>query len=189
MRSGSRVDRAEARSIPIPGRRRGTYALSWVIALCGAVMVCQSWGAGFSLVSEDEYRQLKSEQQASARSKAEADVPVPKALDLNAPQIIVKAPDPHMEIRPPLRLEMRFQPAADAQIDVSSFQVVYKFGLLRKDITDRIRPFVTLTRTGVSGESSAAIPAGEHTLIIRIRDTLNRVGEQVITFRVGAGTP
>jgi hypothetical protein len=41
----------------------------------------------------------------------------------------------------------------------------------------------------LSGESSAAIPAGEHTLIIRIRDTLNRVGEQVITFRVGAGTP
>jgi hypothetical protein len=40
----------------------------------------------------------------------------------------------------------------------------------------------------LSGESSAAIPAGEHTLI-RIRDTLNRVGEQVITFRVGAGTP
>jgi hypothetical protein len=161
----------------------------WVLALCGAAMGCQSWGAGFSLVSEDEYRQLKSERQHITEFKAEAEAPVPKGLDLNAPQITVEAPNPHVEIKPPLRLEMHFQPAADAQIDVSSFQVVYKFGLLRKDITDRIRPFVMLTKAGVSGESAAAIPAGEHTLIIRIRDTLNRLGEQVITFKVGAASP
>jgi hypothetical protein len=168
--------------------QRRTYAVACLLMLCGAGAGCHPSRAGFTLVSADEYHQLKSVQQGSTSSNAQAEAPATKAFDINAPQIVVEAPDPRVEIRPPLRLEMRFQAAADAQIDVASFQVIYKYGLLRKDITDRIRPFVTLTPAGVSGESSAAIPAGEHTLIIRIRDTMNRPGEQVITFRVAAAT-
>jgi outer membrane protein OmpA-like peptidoglycan-associated protein len=140
---------------------------------------------GFSLVSAAEYEQLKSGKPGITQFEAETRE-VAKALDLNAPQILVQSPDPRAEIHPPLKLELRFKPAADAQIDVSSFQVIYKFGLLRKDITDRILPFLSLTRDGATGASAAAIPAGEHTLIIRIRDSLHRTGEQTVTFRIGA---
>jgi len=136
---------------------------------------------GFSLISAQEYAQLKSTPQS-----AQAEVPEVKSLDLNAPQIIIEAPDARADVRPPLRLDVRFKPAADAAIDVASFQVIYKFGIIRKDITDRIRPFVTLSAAGVIGSSTSAIPAGEHTLIIRIRDSLNRIGEQMVTFRVAA---
>jgi hypothetical protein len=146
----------------------------------------QSLGKGFTLVSEAEYRQLRSGNPGSTQFSADVPGTEPKALDLNAPQIVVQAPDSRAPIQPPLRLELRFKAAPDAQINISSFQVVYKYGLLRKDITDRIRPFVTVTRDGVTGASSAAIPAGEHTLIIRIRDTLNRSGEQTVTFRIGS---
>jgi len=174
-----------------PAERRdigatAAIALGAMLVAFGAATLggCQSSKGGFSLVSAEEYAQLQSAPQA--RTLGEAEAPVSKAIDLHAPQITVEAPDPRVEIRPPLRLKVRFQAAADASIDVSSFQVIYKYGILRKDITDRIRPYVTLTQAGVSGASSAAIPAGEHTLIIRIRDTMNRIGEQTVTFRVAS---
>jgi hypothetical protein len=136
-------------------------------------------------VSAAEYRQLKSGKPGDAQFTEEQPSTAPKALDLDAPQIVVQEPNSRALIRPPLHLDLRFKPAPDAQIDTSSFQVVYKYGLLRKDITDRILPFLILTRDGATGASTAAIPAGEHTLIIRIRDTLKRMGEQTVTFRIG----
>ena len=159
-----------------------------LLTLCALVALCRAGGPGFSLVTAPEYRSLQAGAQSSqappgfSREAFEF-----KALELDAPRILIDSPDTSTGIHPPLRLELRFQPAPDAQIDVSSFQVIYKYGLIHKDITDRIRPFVTLTAAGVSGASAAAIPAGEHTLIIRIRDTHKRLGEQSITFRIDAG--
>jgi hypothetical protein len=153
----------------------------WVLA--ALPLGCRSSMTGFSLLSADEYRAIKVEE---ARASAAPETPSAKAVDVDAPKILVDAPDPRVTVRPPLHLELRFEAASNARIDVSSFQVLYKYGLLRKDITDRIRPFVTLTAAGVSGASSSAIPEGEHTLIIRIRDTMNRLGEQAVTFRVSA---
>jgi hypothetical protein len=137
---------------------------------------------GFTLVTAAEYRQLKTGNPGDTQFKRAPNEP--KSIDVDAPQIVVQSPDPSTAIHPPLRLEVRFKPVPAAQIDVSSFQVIYKYGPLRKDITDRILPFVKVTPDGVSGASSAAVPAGEHTLIIRIRDTQKRSGEQIVTFRV-----
>jgi hypothetical protein len=138
---------------------------------------------GFTLVTADEYRRLKEQ---ASKVSPESAAPQARALDIEAPKILVDSPKPGVEQHPPLRLALRFEPAADAKIDVATFQVIYKLGPIRMDITDRIRPFVTLTQAGVSGSSSTAIPAGNHTVIVRIRDTLKRLGEQTITFRVAA---
>lgn len=164
--------------------RYNTRRALTVLSVYAMVAVCQGSGQGFSLVNAREYHDLQAGKALPGFSKQAFEF---KAREINAPRIVIDSPDTSAQIRPPLRLELRFQAPSDAQIDVSSFQVIYKYGLLHKDITDRIRPFVTLTANGVSGVSAAVIPAGQHTLIIRIRDTMSRLGEQVVTFRIGAG--
>src|SRR6185437_3749466 len=135
---------------------------------------------GFTLVTADEYLRLKEQ---ASKLNGESALPEAKSLDLDAPKILVDEPKLGAELHAPLRLALRFEPAADAKIDLSTFQVIYKLGLIRMDITDRIKPYVSLTEAGVSGSSAAAIPAGDHTIIVRVRDTQKRLGEQTITFR------
>jgi hypothetical protein len=138
---------------------------------------------GFTLVTADEYRRLKEQ---ASKVNPESVPPEARALDIEAPKILVDAPQSGVLQHPPLHLALRFEPAADAKIDLSTLQVIYKLGPIRVDITDRVRPFVTLTEAGVFGSSSTAIPAGTHTVTVRIRDTLKRLGERTITFRVAA---
>ncbi len=174
--------------IPAPAEASGRLAGDGLAALAALALTivtsvsgAQSSPHGFTLVTADEYHQL--EEQAS-RMSPEGVLPQPRAFDIDAPKILVDAPQAGVEQRPPLRLALRFEPAQGAKIDLASFQVIYKLGPLRKDITDRVRPFVTLTEAGVTGSSSTALPAGTHTVIVRIRDTQQRLGEQTITFRV-----
>jgi hypothetical protein len=156
-------------------------ALALALAILAAANAAPSSTRGFTLVTAEEYRELK---ERASKVSPESAPPEARAFDINAPKILVDAPKPGVEQHPPLHLALRFEPAADAKIDLTSFQVIYKLGLVRMDITDRIRPFVRLTEAGVTGSSSAAIPPGTHTVIVRIRDSLRRLGEQTITFRV-----
>ncbi len=48
----------------------------------------------------------------------------------------------------------------------------------------KILRFVTLTSTGLTGSTPPDLPPGLHTLIIRIRDTQHRLGEQILSLRV-----
>jgi hypothetical protein len=86
----------------------------------------------------------------------------------------------------PVHIEIRFEPADGTQIDISSFQVLYQFGVFRKDITARILPYVTLTPSGLTGIVPTSLPAGTHTLIIRIRDSQRRTSEQEVKFQVAS---
>jgi hypothetical protein len=105
---------------------------------------------------------------------------------LEAPQIVIENQGGAAEpVAPPEHIEIRFEPADGTQIDVSSFQVLYQFGVFRKDITERILPYVTLSAAGVTGVLPANLPPGTHTLIIRIRDSLRHTSEQEVKFCVG----
>jgi hypothetical protein len=110
-----------------------------------------------------------------------------KALgaELEAPRIVIEnqsgGAEPTMSTE---HIAIRFEPADGAQIDVSSFQVLYQFGVFRKDITARILPYVTLTASGLTGVVPAELPPGTHTLIIRIRDSQRRTSEQEVKFHV-----
>ena len=111
-----------------------------------------------------------------------------KALgaELEAPQIVIENQSGAAErATAPAHIEIRFEPADGTQIDISSFQVLYQFGVFRKDITARILPYVTLTASGVTGVVPPNLPPGTHTLIIRIRDSQRRTSEQEVKFYVG----
>jgi hypothetical protein len=112
---------------------------------------------------------------ASATSKALGAEP-------EAPRIVIENQSGAAE---PAHIEIRFEPADGTQIDLSSFQVLYQFGVFRKDITTRILPYVTLTASGVTGVVPENLPPGTHTLIIRIRDSQQRTSEQEMKFYVG----
>ena len=107
------------------------------------------------------------------------------AADREAPQIVIENQSGAAEpAAAPAHIEIRFEPAEGTQIDVSSFQVLYQFGVFRKYITARILPYVTLTAAGVTGDVPSNLPPGTHTLIIRIRDSQRHTSEQELTFHV-----
>jgi hypothetical protein len=103
--------------------------------------------------------------------------------ELEAPQIVIENQSGSAEpAAGPAHIEIRFEPADGTQIDISSFQVLYQFGVFRKDITARILPYVTLTASGVTGDLPANLPSGAHTVIIRIRDSQRHTSEQEMKF-------
>jgi hypothetical protein len=105
--------------------------------------------------------------------------------ELEAPQIVIENQSGAAEpATGPAHIEIRFEPASGTQIDISSFQVLYQFGIFKKDITARVLPYVTLTASGVTGVVPANLPPGTHTLIIRIRDSQRRTSEQELKFHV-----
>jgi hypothetical protein len=111
-----------------------------------------------------------------------------KALsaELVAPRIVIEKQRGPAEPATALgHIDIRFEPAVGTQIDISSFQVLYQFGVFRKDITARILPFVTLTTSGLTGVVPPNLPSGTHTLIVRIRDSQGRTSEQEMKFHVG----
>jgi hypothetical protein len=101
----------------------------------------------------------------------------------DAPQIVIENQS-DAAAAPPTHIEIRFEPADGTQIDLTSFQVLYEFGVFRKDITARVLPYVTLSASGVTGVLPANLPAGTHTLIIRIRDSQRHTSEQEVKFFV-----
>jgi hypothetical protein len=106
-------------------------------------------------------------------------------VELDAPRIVIENQSGGSQPAPAREhIAIRFEPADGTQIDVSSFQVLYEFGVFRKDITARILPYVSLTAAGLTGVVPAALPPGTHTLIIRIRDSQRRTAEQEVKFQV-----
>lgn len=107
--------------------------------------------------------------------------------ELEAPRIVMENRGGSGEpATSPAYFKIRFEPADGSQIDIASFQVLYQFGVFRKDITARILPYVILTASGLTGVVPANLPAGTHTLIIRIRDNQRRTAEQEVNFHVGS---
>jgi hypothetical protein len=108
------------------------------------------------------------------------------AAELVAPRIVIEnQSDAAESATAPAHIGIRFEPAAGTQIDISSFQVLYQYGVFRKDITARILPYVTLTPSGLTGVVPPNLTPGTHTLIVRIRDSQGRTSEQEVKFHVG----
>jgi hypothetical protein len=155
-------------------------AAASVLALPGAW--AQS-GGGFDLVTAGEA-------QANAKAEAEApaiitprQVPPPRP---NAPGIKVVSPvAAGTPVVAPLRLEVAFTPAPGARIVPSSFRVLY--GLLKIDLTDRMRRHATVTETGVVVDR-ANVPEGQHRLFLQVADDKGNTAEQELRIRVGAAS-
>lgn len=135
--------------------------------------------AGFELLSAREY-QSELAQRSSARGAAL----LPRAADLNAPTITVVKPDRAAPIKPPVDIDVRFQPAQGANVNVGSLKIMY--GFLRLDVTKRIleAPGVQVSAAGLQA-SGARLPSGSHKLVIEVADNIGRTGRQALEFTVG----
>lgn len=154
------------------GRRRGrriTGVTAGLLALAFAALA-----QPLLLVTEEEV----------AREAAVAPgVVTPRALPSpDAPTIEVRSPVIGSQpLRNPIRIELGFTPALDADIVPASFRVHY--GALRLDLTDRIVARIVVGKSGLQVDD-VVVPPGTHRLLLRIADTKARVGETELRFTV-----
>jgi hypothetical protein len=99
------------------------------------------------------------------------------------PQIEILRPEPapELKVKAPFPITVKFKPLPDAEIDASSFKVMY--GALRFDITGRITKLIEVTKDGFALEN-AQIPTGKHRLILQVQDNLKRTAERELRVEV-----
>jgi hypothetical protein len=101
-----------------------------------------------------------------------------------APQITLVDPDTNggdKVVRNPFKMEVVFKPQEGAALDLKSFQALY--GALKMDITERLLKEAVKTPNGLR-LANVNIPSGKHRILLRIKDSQNRLAEKEIQFRV-----
>lgn len=160
-----------------------TATLGLALLLATAASHAQASGGGFDLITPTEAR-LEAQAEASAPPANTAprtrSLVVPKA---NQPSIQVVTPTaPGEAVAAPVRIELAFKPAPGTRIVPSTFRVLY--GLLKIDLTDRLKKHATVTEEGVVVDR-AQVPAGQHRLIMQVTDDQGNLAEQELRLRVG----
>ncbi len=138
------------------------------------LLACANQVAAVQLVTNEEM--LKS-QKAAPVVEANA-----TPLDPLAPQITLVDPDSaDKAIKNPFKMEVLFKPQDGASVDFKSFQALY--GGLKLDITERLLKEAVKTQTGLR-LANVTVPSGKHRILLRIRDSQNRLAEKEIQFKV-----
>lgn len=139
--------------------------------------------AAFDLITPAEAQQA---------ARAEADAPgiiTPRQVQVpkpGAPGIRVVTPvAAGTPVPAPLRIEVAFTPTPGTRIVPASFRVLY--GLLKIDLTERLRSHATITEQGVVVDR-ANVPDGQHRLILQVADDKGNTAEQELRIRVGAAS-
>lgn len=99
--------------------------------------------------------------------------------------IRVLAPTQQASVAAPLRIELAFDTPPGARVVPSSFRVLY--GVLKIDLTDRLRRFSTISERGVVVDQ-AVVPDGLHRLFLQVADDKGNVAEQELRLRVGVAS-
>jgi len=141
------------------------------LAAAAAAQADPAW-----LVSPDEVGRDHRAQSAAPKS-----VSLPKGLTPGAPQIEIRQPGQLSGVKAPFPIQLGFKASDGADIDLKSFRV--RYGFLKLDITDRLLKKAQLTRDGLS-LPEAAIPPGQHRLLIRLVDTRARETELDVSLTV-----
>jgi hypothetical protein len=153
------------------------------IALGVAAVSCLAADA-FTLVTNDE---VAAEQRFEARpenipGETTRSLDAPTENPASPPRIIVISPQPgNPTIASPIRIELAFATSADAHIIPDSLRV--RYGLLKIDITQQIRPYAAVTEKGLLAEN-AAVPPGNHRLFLQISDSAGRTAVSQLQFTV-----
>jgi hypothetical protein len=97
------------------------------------------------------------------------------------PDIVVVYPPPKTGmIQSPFDFKVKFQPHGGTQIDLDSLRVVYK-RIPAIDLTARVKPFARPDGIDMSG---ADVPAGDHRIMIFVKDSAGHEGQADIHFDV-----
>ena len=138
---------------------------------------------GFELITAEEAR---LEAQAVAAAPREVRTRGLPAVKPGQPAIEVVTPTVSGNtVNAPVRIEAAFKPAPGTRIVPSTFRVLY--GLLKIDLTDRLKKHATVTEQGVVVDQ-ARVPAGQHRLILQVADDQGNTAEQELRLRVGAAS-
>lgn len=166
-----------------------------VWSLAAASVVLSTLWAGAAQAQSGGAFDLITAAEAQQTAKAELEAPpeirprqatVAKVAKGNAPTIHVISPTtPGTTVSAPLRIEVAFTPTPGTRIVPSSFRVLY--GLLKIDLTDRLRKHATVTESGVVVDR-AVVPDGQHRLILQVADDQGNTAEQELRIRVGAAS-
>ena len=163
---------------------RGLAAAGVALALlyAGAVQA-QASGGAFDLITAAEAQQAAQAEREAPPEVRTRQIVVPRT---NVPGIRVISPNaPGTPVAAPLRIELAFTPTPGTRIVPSSFRVLY--GLLKIDLTDRLRQHATVTEAGVVVDR-AVVPEGQHRLILQVADDKGNTAEQELRIRVGAAS-
>jgi len=102
--------------------------------------------------------------------------------DPMAPQITIIDPDSiDKAIKNPFTMEVLFKSKDGIPVDFKSFQALY--GSLKLDITSRLMKEAVKTSTGIK-LSNVNVPSGTHRILLRIKDSQNRLAEKELFFKV-----
>ena len=142
--------------------------------IAASLVVCTGQALAVQLVTKEEM--LKS-QKAAPVLEANA-----TPQDPLAPQITLADPDSaDKAIKNPFKMEVLFKTQDGASIDFKSFQAFY--GSLKLDITERLMKEAVRTATGIK-LANVTVPSGKHRILLRIKDSQNRLAEKEIQFKV-----
>lgn len=137
--------------------------------------------AVFELITPAEAQQAALAEAQARPPVRTRQVPAPRP---NAPAIRVVTPSaPDTAVPAPVRIQVAFKPAPGTRIVPSSFRVLY--GLLKIDLTERLRQHSTVTEEGFLVER-AQVPGGQHRLILQVADDQGNTTEQELRIRVAA---
>lgn len=114
--------------------------------------------------------------QAAPEPLRSRSVPAP-----GAPRIELQAPAIDAPVKAPVNIRLAFNTESPAQARPDSFKAYY--GRLRLDITQRLLGAAKVTASGIQVDG-AALPKGQHRLLLRLEDTLGRIGERSFEFEV-----
>ena len=103
-------------------------------------------------------------------------------VDPMAPKITIVDPDSvDKAIKNPFKMEVLFKSQDGNPVDFKSFQALY--GSLKLDITSRLMKEAVKTSTGIK-LANVNVPSGTHRIVLRIKDSQNRLAEKELFFKV-----
>lgn len=172
------------RLVRLPG---AALALAALTSAAMAQPVRKAPPPAFELITQAE-----ASRERDVRAKSEAsDLPEVRSRSLpgaaGAPtqpvlSIRVVAPTPQAAVTAPLRIELAFETPPGTRVVPSTFRVLY--GVLKIDLTERLRRFSTISERGVVVDQ-AVVPDGLHRLFLQVADDKGNVAEQELRLRVG----
>lgn len=157
-----------------------------IAIVCAALLMLatNSRAEGFDLITASE-----AQQEAQAEAVAPPPVRTRATPILKPDQPVIRVVSPTVTntttVAAPVRIELAFKPAPGTRIVPSTFRVLY--GLLKIDLTDRLKKHATVTESGVVVDQ-AQVPEGQHRLILQVADDQGNTAEQELRIRVGGAS-
>jgi hypothetical protein len=128
----------------------------------------------FELLTIDE---ICASREASSLQEAST-----SPVDPMAPQITIVDPDSiDKAIKNPFTMEVLFKSHDGSPVDFKTFQALY--GSLKLDITSRLMKEAIKTSSGIK-LTNVNVPSGTHRIVLRIKDSQNRLAEKELFFKV-----